>query len=106
MTDWSPGVVEIDEHGEPTGILCEEAAWAFCDRHWQPADVVVLDQDPVACGPEELADVQVVATMVGGRWVHGGPQPTPAGVTVIEPLLKKPSPPSETTPDTAWTPPA
>jgi predicted amidohydrolase YtcJ len=35
------------------------------------ADLVVLDRDPVACPPEELADVQVVATMVGGRWVFG-----------------------------------
>jgi len=34
-----------------------------------------------------------------------GPQPRPAGVTVIEPLSKKPSPPSETMPDSAWTPP-
>ena len=37
------------------------------------ADLVVLDRDPVEMPPEELADVQVVATMLGGRWVHGGP---------------------------------
>jgi predicted amidohydrolase YtcJ len=37
------------------------------------ADLVVLDRDPVACPPEELAAVQVVATMVGGRWVHNPP---------------------------------
>ncbi len=37
------------------------------------ADLVVLDRDPVSCPPEELADVQVVATMVGGRWVHNPP---------------------------------
>ena len=37
------------------------------------ADLVVLDRDPVACPPEELADVQVVATMVGGRWLHNPP---------------------------------
>jgi predicted amidohydrolase YtcJ len=37
------------------------------------ADLVVLDRDPVACPPEELAEVQVVATMLGGRWVHNPP---------------------------------
>ena len=37
------------------------------------ADLVVLDRDPFACAPDELRDVRVVATMVGGRWVHGSP---------------------------------
>jgi predicted amidohydrolase YtcJ len=37
------------------------------------ADLVVLDRDPVTCAPEELPDVQVVATMVGGTWVHNPP---------------------------------
>jgi predicted amidohydrolase YtcJ len=37
------------------------------------ADLVVLDRDPVAIPPEELLDVQVVATMVGGRWTHNPP---------------------------------
>jgi len=37
------------------------------------ADLVVLDRDPVACPPEELSEVRVVATMVGGRWVHNPP---------------------------------
>jgi predicted amidohydrolase YtcJ len=37
------------------------------------ADLVVLDRDPVACPREELSDVRVVATMVGGRWVHNPP---------------------------------
>jgi hypothetical protein len=37
------------------------------------ADLVVLDRDPVETPPEELADIRVVATMLGGRWVHGGP---------------------------------
>jgi predicted amidohydrolase YtcJ len=37
------------------------------------ADLVVLDRDPYACEPEELPEVQVVATMVGGRWVHNAP---------------------------------
>jgi predicted amidohydrolase YtcJ len=37
------------------------------------ADLVVLDRDPLACPPEELSELAVVATMAGGRWVSGGP---------------------------------
>lgn len=37
------------------------------------ADLVVLDRDPVTTPPEELAEIAVVATMVGGRWVHNPP---------------------------------
>ena len=37
------------------------------------ADLVVLDRDPLACEPDELADVQVVATMLGGAWTHNPP---------------------------------
>jgi predicted amidohydrolase YtcJ len=37
------------------------------------ADLVVLDRDPLSIPREELPEVQVVATMVGGRWVHNPP---------------------------------
>ena len=37
------------------------------------ADLVVLERDPVTCPPDEIASIPVVATMVGGRWVHGRP---------------------------------
>jgi predicted amidohydrolase YtcJ len=37
------------------------------------ADLVVLDRDPLAIEPKELPEVQVVATMLGGRWVHNAP---------------------------------
>jgi predicted amidohydrolase YtcJ len=37
------------------------------------ADLVVLDRDPVTIPADELVDVQVVATMLGGRWVHSPP---------------------------------
>jgi predicted amidohydrolase YtcJ len=37
------------------------------------ADLVVLDRDPLAIPAEELAEVRVVATMLGGRWVHNPP---------------------------------
>jgi len=36
------------------------------------ADLVVLDRDLFAIPPEEILDVRVVATMVGGRWRFGG----------------------------------
>src|SRR5205085_1393814 len=55
-------------------------AWLARDEHRRGrlvpgmlADLVVLDRDPVSSPPEELPDVRVVATMLGGRWVHGGP---------------------------------
>ena len=37
------------------------------------ADLVVLTGDPLECPPDELEGVEVVATMVGGRWVHNPP---------------------------------
>src|SRR5262245_8280553 len=37
------------------------------------ADLVVLDRDPLAIEPEELPEVRVVATMLGGRWVYNAP---------------------------------
>ncbi|MEO8291104.1 MAG: amidohydrolase [Gaiellaceae bacterium] len=37
------------------------------------ADLVVLDRDPFDRPPEELDQVAVVATMLGGRWVHNPP---------------------------------
>jgi hypothetical protein len=37
------------------------------------ADLVVLERDPVTCSPDEIAAIRVVATMTGGRWVHGRP---------------------------------
>ena len=33
------------------------------------ADLVVLDQDPFACEPEELRGLQSSATMIAGEWV-------------------------------------
>jgi predicted amidohydrolase YtcJ len=37
------------------------------------ADLVVLDRDPLACEPEEQAEMRVVATMLGGAWTHNPP---------------------------------
>ena len=37
------------------------------------ADLVVLDRDPLAVPPDEVPEVRVVATMLGGRWVANPP---------------------------------
>ncbi len=37
------------------------------------ADLVVLDDDPFTCPPDRIGEIDVVATMVGGRFVHGRP---------------------------------
>ncbi len=37
------------------------------------ADLVVLNRDPVTASAEDLSEIEVVATMVGGRWVHNPP---------------------------------
>jgi predicted amidohydrolase YtcJ len=55
-------------------------AWLARDEHHRGklvpgylADLVVLDRDPLAIPADELPEVRVVATMLGGRWVHNGP---------------------------------
>jgi predicted amidohydrolase YtcJ len=65
---------------EALAATCIAPAWLAYDEHGRGklvpgylADLVVLDRDPVAIEPEELPDVQVVATMVGGRWTHNPP---------------------------------
>ena len=35
------------------------------------ADLVVLDRDPLAIDPDDLAEIRPMATMVGGAWVFG-----------------------------------
>ena len=37
------------------------------------ADLVVLSEDPYECPADELEKVEVVATMVGGRWTYNPP---------------------------------
>jgi predicted amidohydrolase YtcJ len=37
------GVVEVDGDGEPTGVLREESAWLFRDRHLLPSDDEFVD---------------------------------------------------------------
>jgi predicted amidohydrolase YtcJ len=65
---------------EAIAATCVTPVWLAYDEHRRGklipgylADLVVLDRDPLAIPPEELPDVQVVATMVGGRWTHNPP---------------------------------
>jgi predicted amidohydrolase YtcJ len=58
---------------------CVAPAWLSHDERvrgtllpGRAADLVVLDRDPFANGTD-LCEVQVVATMVAGRWVHNPP---------------------------------
>jgi predicted amidohydrolase YtcJ len=75
---WHPEqAVTIDEALRATTV---NPAWLARDERRRGkllpgylADLVVLDRDPLACEPEQLRDVSVVATMVGGRWAHNPP---------------------------------
>jgi predicted amidohydrolase YtcJ len=65
---------------EALRATCVTPAWLTGDERRRGkllpgylADLVVLDRDPFECAPEELAELQVVATMLGGRWVFGAP---------------------------------
>jgi predicted amidohydrolase YtcJ len=59
---------------------CVAPAWLSYDERLRGtllpgrlADLVVLDRDPFGCDPEQLPEIEVVATMLGGRWVHEPP---------------------------------
>ncbi|HEX2045692.1 MAG TPA: amidohydrolase [Gaiellaceae bacterium] len=65
---------------EALHATCVTPAWLSGDERRRGrllpgylADLVVLDRDPVTCALEELGDVRVVATMLGGRWTHNPP---------------------------------
>jgi len=63
------------------------AAWALGVERWRgalspgkQADLVQLARDPLTAAPEELRDMQVLRTMVGGEWVYQqASQPDKAG---------------------------
>jgi hypothetical protein len=89
LDPWAGVVAAVLDHWRPDQRLtleqalhavCVAPAWLSHDERLRGtlvpgryADLVVLDRDPVAVEPEELREVQVVATMVGGRWVHNAP---------------------------------
>jgi predicted amidohydrolase YtcJ len=73
--EWHPEQrLTLDEALQATTV---NPAWLARDEHRRGkllpgylADLVVLDRDPYE---SELADVSVVATMLGGRWTYGAP---------------------------------
>ena len=75
---WHPEqCVTLEEALQATTV---NAAWLAGDEHRRGklvpgflADLVVLDSDPFEVAGEELRDVRVVATMLGGRWTHNPP---------------------------------
>jgi predicted amidohydrolase YtcJ len=78
LRDWRPEqALTVDQAIEAATIA---PAWLTGDEHRRGkllpgylADLVVLDRDPFAIPQDELPEVQVVATMVGGRWTHNPP---------------------------------
>jgi predicted amidohydrolase YtcJ len=72
---WRPGqALTLDEVLHAT---CIAPAWLEHQeqrrgtlRPGMLADLVVLDRDPYECAPEDLGELRVVATMVGGHWTH------------------------------------
>jgi predicted amidohydrolase YtcJ len=76
--DWHPEqALTLDEALQATTV---NPAWLARDERRRGklvpgyvADLVVLDRDPYELLPEELAEVNVVATMLGGRWIYNPP---------------------------------
>jgi predicted amidohydrolase YtcJ len=65
---------------EAIAATCVNPAWLSYDEHERGrlipgyfADLVVLDRDPFVVPPVELPEIEIVATMVGGRWIHNPP---------------------------------
>jgi predicted amidohydrolase YtcJ len=78
LRDWRPEqALTVGEALQATTVA---PAWLTGDERRRGrllpgylADLVVLDRDPLAIAPEELPEVRVVATMLGGRWTHNPP---------------------------------
>lgn len=66
--------------GAALEATCVTPAWLAHEEHrrgrlvagWD-ADLVVLSRDPLACPADELGDIVVEATMVGGEWTFVAP---------------------------------
>jgi predicted amidohydrolase YtcJ len=75
---WHPEqAVTVEEAFQAT---CVAPAWLAGDERRRGkllpgylADLVVVDRDPFECAPEELAEIDVVATMLGGHWIFNAP---------------------------------
>ena len=72
---WRPEqALTLDEALHAT---CVAPAWLEHDegrrgtlRPGMLADLVILNRDPFSCRPEDLPELRVEATMVGGRWTY------------------------------------
>jgi predicted amidohydrolase YtcJ len=90
LEPWAGVLAAVLDHWRPDQRLtlaealhavCVAPAWLSHDERVRGtlipgryADLVVLDRDPFSLDDlEELREVQVVATMVGGRWTHNPP---------------------------------
>jgi predicted amidohydrolase YtcJ len=89
LDPWAGVVAGVLRHWRPDQAVtleqalhatCVAPAWLSHDERTRGtlvpgrlADLVVLDRDPFAVEPAELPELRVVATMVGGRWVHNPP---------------------------------
>jgi predicted amidohydrolase YtcJ len=65
---------------EAFAATCVAPAWLAGDERRRGklvpgylADLVVLDRDPFECPADELGELTVVATMLGGRWIYSPP---------------------------------
>jgi predicted amidohydrolase YtcJ len=78
-----PGRLGIDPGLKPLQVLRAATIVAARELHEDDvtgslergkfADLIVLDRDPLAVAPEEIASVRVLQTMVGGRIVYQAP---------------------------------
>jgi predicted amidohydrolase YtcJ len=60
------GIVEVDDDGEPTGILRETAAWRFRDEHLQPTAAERLEAVRAALAAAHAAGVVAIHDKDGG----------------------------------------
>ncbi|MEN9419063.1 MAG: hypothetical protein RI988_2683 [Pseudomonadota bacterium] len=77
-TDEPVGRLQAVSGEQALALYTRDAAWLAFSEHERGmlrpgllADLTVLSEDPVACDPEALRDARVLATAVGGEWVHG-----------------------------------
>lgn len=89
LDPWAGVVAAVLDHwrddqrltvAEALHAVCVAPSWLSRDERVRGtlvpgrlADLVVLDRDPFACELEELRELRVVATMLGGRWTHNPP---------------------------------
>lgn len=60
-------MIEATTLNEAYQLLCEDRLGSISVG--KEADLVVLEEDIIACNPEHIAEAKVLRTMVGGEWV-------------------------------------